>query len=168
MGDIRDQLQTLTGASLLASQISDAGGKAFVSMNATRTQIDLTEVVEFWRGVHVPTYGVPIPSSSKSATGDASNPAVLTPGSNETAYLTAMSISNGNASDLSTVTIAIGGATVYQGACPPSSSLVVIGFQGIEPGVLLVGGQPMTITQTGLSSASELSYVLAFSLAVQG
>lgn len=168
MGDVRDQLQTLTGASLLASQISDAGGKAFVSMNATKTQIDLTEVVNFWRGVHVPTYGVPIPSSSKSATGDASSPAVLTPGTNETAYLTAMSISNANGSDVSTVSISVGGALIFKTDCPPSSSVVVIGFQGINSGLMLVGGQPMTITQTGLSTASELSYVLSYSLAIQG
>ena len=167
MGTIRDQLQTLTGADLLASQISDAGGKAFVSMNASKTQIDLTEVVQFWQSIHVPTYGVPIPSSSKTVTGDASTPAVFTPAANETAYLTAMSVANGSGTDASTVTLSIGSAVVMQATIPPNTTQPLIGFQGLDPGILVVGGQNITITQTG-AAGGDLSYILSYSLAVQG
>jgi len=167
MGVIRDQLQTLTGAELLASQLSDAGGKVFVSTNAKATQMDLCAVVDFWRNVHAPSYGQPIPSSSKSATGDASNPAVFTPATNETAYLTAMSVSNGSGSDASEVVLSIGGAVVMQATVPPNGTQPLIGFQGLNPGILVVGGQPITLTQTG-ATASDVSYVLAYSLAVQG
>lgn len=168
MGTIRDQLQTLTGADLLASQISDAGGKAFVSMNATKTQLDLTEVVQFWQSIHVPTYGQPIPSSGKTVTGDcATSPVVLQPSANETAYLAGMSVTNGSGSDASTVSLTLGNATIMQATIPPNTTQPLIGFQGLNPGILLVGGQALGITQTG-ATASDVSFILAYSLAVQG
>ena len=167
MGVIRDQLQTLTGAELLASQLSTAGGQAFVSANAKPTQTDLADVVDFWRNVHAVAYGQPIPSSSKTVTGNASSPAVFTPASNETAYLTAMSVTNGSGTDASEVVLSIGGAVVMQAAVPPNTTQPFIGFQGLNPGILVVGGQAITLTQTG-ATASDVSYALAYSLAVQG
>ena len=166
MGDIRDQLQTLTGANLLASQISDAGGKAFVSMNASKTQVDLTEVVQFWRGIHVPTYGMVIPSSSKSVTFDDTNPTILQPAANETAYVNGLSVSNGNGTDTATVTVTIGGATVFVTDVPANGTAIVVGLNALQP-FLLAGGQPLAFTVTG-TTPGDVSGVCAYALTVQG
>jgi hypothetical protein len=166
MGDIRDQLQGLTGADVLASQLSAAGGKAFISTNAKATQQDLNDVVHFWRSVHAPSYGLPIPSSSKTATGNMTTPTVLTPGANESAYVVGYSITNGSGTDAADITVNIGGATVFQGNAAPNATLVIVGFQGLQP-FFLVGGQALTATQTG-GSAADLSFAVAYSLSVQG
>lgn len=166
MGDIRDQLQGLTGAEVLASQLSAAGGKAFLSNNAKATQEDLNAVVHFWRSVHAPSYGLPIPSSSKTATGDMTSSAVLTPGANESAYVVAYAITNGSGTDAADITVSIGGTTVFQGNAAPGATLVVVGFQGMNP-FFLVGGQALTATQQG-GSASDLTFSVSYSLSVQG
>ena len=164
MDEIRNQLQTLTGAEILGSQLSTVGGKVFT--NAEASQLDLVALTSWWRAIHAPTYGVPIPSSSKTATGTAASPTMLDPGVNETAYIAGVSLTNGSGSDASTATVTIGGAVVWVGVVAPSSTSTVVGFQGINP-FYLVGGQALGITQTG-ASASDISFTVAYSLAVQG
>jgi hypothetical protein len=164
MSEIRNQLQTLTGAEILSSQLSTVGGKVFT--NAEEAQTDLVSLTKWWRSIHAPTYGVPIPSSSKTATGTAAVPTMLDPAVNETAYVVGASLTNGSGSDASTATVTIGGAVVWVGTVAPSSSATVVGFQGISP-FYLVGGQALGITQTG-ASASDITFAVAYSLAVQG
>lgn len=168
MGDIRDQLQTLTGAELLASQLSAAGGKAFVSANATATQTDMNDVTNFWRSIHAPAYGMPIPGSAKESTGTDSSPVVLNLATNQTAYVTAMSVSNTSGTDASTVTITIGSATVFKQSVPPNETVVVVGAgSGAMQPFYLVDGLDVGITQSG-ATPGDVAYVLAYGLAVQG
>ena len=169
IADIRGQLQTLTGAELLASQLSAAGGKAFVSANAKTTQTDMNDVTEFWRSIHVPTYGNPIPNSGATvvSTIDA-NPVVLQVATNEVATLQAMILTNGNGANPATVTLTIDSVIFLQMDVPPSSTMVAIGFTGLEPGSMqAVGGQQIAANVSGVS-ASDLSYALSYCRTSQG
>lgn len=166
MGDIRDQLQTLTGASLKADQISAAGGKAFVSMNATRTQKDLTEVVAFWQGIHVPTYGMPIPGSGKTTTGSDSLPTVLSLNTNETAYVCGLSLINNNSTDTASVTISVGNASVWTGDIAAGASAIVVGAGQLQP-FFLVQGLNIDIAATG-TTPGDVAFTCAYGLSVQG
>ena len=168
MGDIRDQLQSLTGAELVASQLSAAGGKAFVSMNAKPTQMDLNDVTQFWQSVHVPSYGMPIAGSGKTATGTDSNPIALTLDTNQTAYITAMSVSNTNGTDAATVSITVGNAIAFIQSVPPNESVVVVGAgSGAMPPFYLVNGLDVGISATG-TTPGDVSFILAYGLSAQG
>ena len=169
MGDIRDQLQNLTGGELLASQLSTAGGKAFVSVNARGTQKDMVDVTTFWRSIHAPTYGNPIANSGTTVNGTVdSAPTVLQVPNNEVAMLQAMIFTNANASNPSTVTLTLDTVIILQMDVPPSTTMVAIGFQGLAPNsIQIVGGQQLGINQSGVSSA-EVSYALSYCLTSQG
>ena len=169
MGDIRDQLQNLTGAELLASQLSTAGGKAFVSMNAAATQKDMNDVTDFWRSIHAPTYGNPIANSgvTLNSTVDVA-PVVLQVPNNEVAMLQAMILTNADGANPSSVTLTIDSVIVLQMDVPPSTTMVAIGFQGLDPNsIQIVGGQQLGINQSGVAS-SAVSYALTYCLTSQG
>lgn len=166
LSEIRNQLQTLTGAEILASQLSDVGGKVFISMNAFDSQIDFNEMVRFWRSIHAPTYGLPIPGSSASVNGTDQTGTILDPSKNQTAYITALVIENTSGSDPANVTITIGGAQFYGGSVGPSEKVNVVGFGGQAP-FFLVAGQSMAISQTGVTPG-EVDFSLSYSLSVQG
>jgi len=167
VGDIRDQLQTLTGADLLASQLSSAGGKVFVSSNARATQNDLADVVAFWRAVHAPTFGCPIPSSSVLVSADDTTATMLQPSANQTAYVSNIQVENQGA-DLVTVNISVGGALAYSASIPGGENIPVIcGGEGKMFPFYLVGDQSLTVTATG-GSAGDIAYKVAYSLAIQG
>ena len=169
MGGVRDQLQTLTGSEVLASQLSDAGGKAFVSVNAKAMQLDLNDVVDFWRSIHVPTYGSPIASSSVLVNSNVdSDPVVLQVPSNEVVMLQAMIITNNDGANPSTVTLTLDAVMFFQMQVPPSTTVVAIGFQGIEPcSMMAVGGQQIAINQSG-ATASQVQYALTYCKTSQG
>jgi len=169
MGDIRDQLQNLTGADLLASQLSSAGGKAFVSVNALDTQLDMVAVTDFWRSIHAPTYGNPIANSGVLVSSNVdANPVVLQVPTNQVAYLQAMAISNQDPVNPATVTLTLSAVVMFQTSVPPSSTVVAIGFQGLDPGLQVVGGQQLGINQTGAASSADVQYQLAYCLTSQG
>lgn len=166
MGDIRDQLQTLTGANLQADQISEAGGKAFVSMNATRTQKDLTEVVSFWRGIHVPTYGIPIPGSGKTVTGTAATSTILSLATNQTAYINGLSFTNSSLTDPATVDVSVGNAFVWRGVIDPNGLDYCVGAAQLQP-FFLVEGLSITVEVSGVSP-DDVNFTCAYGLSVQG
>lgn len=166
MAAIRDQLQTLTGANLTASQISDAGGKAFVSANASKTQIDLTEVVAFWKSIHVPTYGMLIPGTGKTATG--SSVAILSPSSNETVYVNGLSLHNASAGDVATAKVYLQNALIFAGDIPPSDALVVVGASQTSGRPFhFTNGQDLTVVFSG-AGAGDASWIITYGLSVQG
>ena len=169
MGQIRDQLQNLTAAQLLPLQLSEAGGKVFVSQNARSTQTDLANVVQFWRDVHAPTYGLPIPSSgSSTVTQDTGDTLVdiLAPGANETQYVTALSITNADPLNSATVTIQLGDAIFANFDLAGSATKVIVGFTGLAP-FFLVKGVSFQMKQTG-ASTGVVSCDASFSLSIQG
>ena len=169
MGDIRDQLQSLTAAQILPSQLSDAGGKVFVSSNAIATQKDLKAVVEFWRDVHAPTYGLPIPSSGASKTVvDTADTlvTVLGPASNETAYVTALSLTNADPLNASTVTVKVGDAIFASLDVGGNASKVIIGYGGAST-IFLTKGQSLQIQQSG-ATTGQVSAIVSYSLSIQG
>jgi hypothetical protein len=166
MSEIRNQLQTLTGADILASQLSDVGGKVFT--NARKPQEDYLNLVRFWRAIHAPTYGLPIPGSGKSATGTNVSPTVLNPGTNETAYILGLSCTNDNTTDAATVTLTIGNAQVFTGtvAAGGTEVLTMVGAGALAP-FFLPAGVSLDIAAAGVNPG-DVSWTLGYGLAVQG
>ena len=165
MSDVRNQLQTLTGAEIVASQLSTVGGKIFT--NATSSQVDVKDLTGWWRSVHVPTYGQPIPGSGTTATGSGDSP-ILAPITNETALISALSLTNGNPTTPADVTVEIDGAIVAKVNVLPADSAVVIGA-GAEAlaSLILANGSTLSQTVSGVA-AGDVSFACAYSLIVQG
>ena len=143
--------------------MSQAGGKIFISSNALNAQSDMNAVVKVWQSVHAPTYGLPIPSSNQTITTDSS--ALLTPTSNESAYITALSFSNADAVNPGTVEVTVDGILMASVPVGPSEKSVIIGAgTGTSPPFFLVGGQALAWSSaTGTITAS-----MAYSLSIQG
>lgn len=165
MSDVRNQLQTLTGAEIVASQLSTVGGKIFT--NATSSQVDVKDLTGWWRSVHVPTYGQPIPGSGTTATGSGDSP-ILAPITNETALISALSLTNADPTTPADVSVEIDGAIVAKVSVLPSDSAVVIGA-GAEalPSLILANGSTLSQTVSGVA-AGDVSFACAYSLIVQG
>jgi len=140
-----------------------------VSMNAAATQKDMNDVTEFWRSIHAPTYGNPIANSGVTVNSTvAADPVILQVPTNEVAMLQAMILTNANGANPSTVTVTLDAVIILQMDVPPSSTMVAVGFQGLDPNsIQIVGGQQLGINQTGVGS-SEVSYALTYCLTSQG
>jgi len=165
MGTIRDQLQNLTGSALEAPQLATAGGRVYVSSNAKNAQTDLADVVRFWRGVHVPAYGQPIPGTATTNTGTGDSP-ILATSTNQTALINGLSLTNNNATTPADVNISIDGVIVAVVNVAPSSSAVVVGLAGMAPFMLV---EPQTLSQTVSGvAAGDVAFNVAYSLTVQG
>ena len=171
MGQIRDQLQNLTAADLIPSQLSSAGGKVFVSSNAVRAQQDLQAVVQFWRDVHAPTYGLPIPSTGKSDSAQDTESVfvnVLVPGANETLYLNAMSMTNADAINAADIEVKVGDALFASFTLNGGSTVVLIGYgDGASSALYLTNGQSLSFNQNG-ASANTVNLSVSHSKSVQG
>ena len=171
MGQIRDQLQNLTAADIIPSQLSSAGGKVFVSSNAIRAQNDLQAVVQFWRDVHAPTYGLPIPSTGKtdSATDtEAVFKDVLIPGANETLYLNSMSVVNADPLNAANIQVKVGGAIFASFTLNGASTVVLIGYgDGASSALYLTNGQTLSFNQNG-AGAGTVTVSVSHSKSVQG
>lgn len=165
MGTIRDQLQNLTGADLQATQLGTAGGRVFVSGNASRTQGDLHDVVMFWRNVHVPAYGQPIPGTATTNTGTGDTP-ILSTATNESAYINGLALINNNATTPADVSLSIDGVVVAVVNVAPSSTAVVVGMTGMDP-FMLVAPQVLSQTVSGVA-AGDVAFNVAYALTVQG
>lgn len=165
MSDVRNQLQTLTGAEIVASQLSTVGGKIFT--NATTSQVDVKDLTGWWRSVHVPTYGQPIPGSGTTTTGSGDSP-ILAPITNETALVVALSLTNADPTTPADVSVEIDGAIVAKVNVLPSDSAVVIGA-GAEAlsSLILANGSTLSQTVSGVA-AGDVSFACAYSLIVQG
>ena len=163
MSDVRNQLQTLTGAEIEAAQLSTVGGKVFT--NAIESQIDLRELASWWRSVHVPTYGQPIPGSgtTRSAVGDT---VLLGPSTNESAYVNAIDFTNADPALAATVELTIDGVSMGLTTVPALSTVSVVGVGGIAP-FMLANGQNMSQSITGVPAPSVTGQV-AYCLTVQG
>lgn len=171
MGQIRDQLQNLTAAELIPSQLSSAGGKVFVSANAVRAQQDLQAVVQFWRDVHAPTYGLPIPSTGKTDSVQDTESVfvdVLVPGANETLYLNAMSITNGDPINAADIQVKVGEALFASFTLNGGSNVVLIGYgDGASSALYLTNGQSLSFNQNG-AGANVVTLSVSHSKSVQG
>jgi len=166
MSDVRNQLQTLTGAEIEASQLSTVGGKVFT--NAEAAQIDVSALTSWWRAVHVPTYGQPIPGSefAVSVVGDVADVTVYAPSTNESAQITVFTITNNNATTPASPIILLGTQQAYYNpAIPPTETVQVIGI-GDNP-FLIVEGQSLKI-QVGGVPPSDVAVDVSGFLTVQG
>ena len=169
MGQIRDQLQNLTAAEITPGQWSSAGGKVFVSSNAVRAQNDLQSVVQFWRDVHAPTYGLPIPSSGKSVSEQDTEAVfkdLILPGTNETLYVNALSVTNADPLTAAVVTVKVGDATFGSLSVDAQSTTVFIGVGAASP-LFLTKGQTLSFNQAG-SGANTCTAIASYSLSIQG
>ncbi len=171
MGQIRDQLQNLTAADIIPSQLSSAGGKVFVSSNAVRAQQDLQAVVQFWRDVHAPTYGLPIPSTGKTDSEQDTEAVfkdVLTPGANETLYLNAMSVTNGDPINAADIQVKIGEAVFASFTLNGGLTVVLVGYgDGASSALYLTNGQSLSFNQNG-AGANQVVLSVSHSKSVQG
>lgn len=161
--EIRNQLQTLTGAVIEAPQLSQVGGKVFT--NAQDAQGDFNALTSWWRSIHAPTYGQPIPGTASAASGSGDSPMLAT-ATNQTALINALSLSNADPVNVADVSIEIDGAQVAAVQVPPSSTVPVVGLGGL-PSLFLVEPQVLSQTVTGVSG-SDLVFNLAYALVVQG
>lgn len=164
MSDIRNQLQTLTGADILASQLSSVGGKVFT--NAEDSQDDFKRLVDFWVSIHAPTNGQPIPGSAGSAAGSGDG-TMYAPDTNETALIQAIEISNPDpVNPITNVSVNITDGTnapcIFFGDIQANSAVCIIGFQGTVP-FDLVSGQELII-----GNATGANWSVAYALKVQG
>ena len=164
MSEIRNQLQTLQGSEITAAQLSTVGGKVFT--NAEDAQADLSSLIRWWRAIHVPTYGVPIPGSGKTATGSSVSPTILQPGANETAYVTGLSLINNNATDTATVSITNGNALVWTGDIVAGASAIVVGAAQLSP-FYLPNGLSIDLSASGVSPG-DVAWTLSYGLSAQG
>lgn len=166
MGVIRDQVQTQTLSSLTPQQTATAGGQVFVSANAIPAQRDLNDVVGTWQSVHVPTYGMPIPGTGSSTSGDDTTGVIYTAGTNEVAYVQQVQFTNTGADDV-TVIMKVGGVISYIASMSAGELAISINNNdGLSP-FYLAGGQTIEISRTG-GSAGDLSWALALCLSSQG
>jgi len=129
----------------------------------------MNDVTDFWRSIHVPTYGNAIPNSGTTVNSTvAADPVVLQVATNEVATLQAMILTNANGANPATVTLTLDAVMFLQMDIPPSTTMVAIGFQGIDPGTLdVVGGQQIGINASGVAT-SEVSYALTYCRRSQG
>jgi len=166
MPSVRDQLSSLTVAELTAEQLSQASGKVFLSSNALGDQMTADALTTTWRAVHTPSYGVPIPGSGKTVNG--SGGAILSPLTNETAYVNGLSLHNASPTDAATFTIYLGNAAFAQGSIASQSFVSIVGFgaEGTVP-FYLANGQALSVVFAG-TGAPDASFICSYSLAVQG
>lgn len=165
MGTIRDQLQNLTGSALEATQLATAGGRVYVSSNAKTAQTDLADVVRFWRGVHVPAYGQPIPGTATTNTGSGDSP-ILATATNQTAYINGLSLTNNDPTTPADVSLTIDGVLIAVVNVAPSSSAIAVGLSGLAP-FSLVEPQVLSQTVSGVA-AGDVAFNVAYALTVQG
>jgi hypothetical protein len=165
MNEIRNQLQTLTGAAIEASQLSQVGGKVFT--NAQDAQGDFLALTSWWMAIHAPTYGQPIPGSATTSSGSGDSP-ILAPVTNETALVVGLSLTNADLTTPAEVSVEIGGVIIAQVTVAPGASSVVIGA-GAEamPSLMLAEGHTLSQTVTGVA-AGDVSFNVAYALVVQG
>jgi len=163
MSDVRNQLQTLTGAEIEASQLSTVGGKVFT--NAQDAQVDLHALTSFWRAIHVPTYGQPIPGSAfkKTQLGDG---VLYAPATNESAYITGITVTNGDPVSAAGVTIDLGGVIIANLASVASLGFEIALGLGDQP-LMIAEGASLTVQVTGATPALVTVEAVGF-LVVQG
>ena len=165
MASIRDQISSLTVAALEPNQLSAVAGKVFMSANSAHDQQVAHDLTTTWRAVHAPTYGQAIPHSASSAN-NVGDVTILAPGTNETAYINGLSLTNADPVNPANVALAIDGALIGAIDVPPSSTVPVVGYGGINP-FMLTAGQQLDQSVTGVTPAL-LSFDLAYCLTVQG
>ena len=165
MSEIRNQVQNLTGAAITPQQLSTIGGKVFA--NAQDSQGDFDRLVKFWMSIHAPTFGVAIPGTGTNKTGSGDG-AILTPGTNETAHVVALSLVNGNGANPATVTLDVNGAKVAIVIIDPNGSAVAVGAGAqAMPSLDLAQGHILSMSVDGVS-ASAVSFAIAYSNLIQG
>jgi hypothetical protein len=165
MGQVREQLSSLTVAQLEGGQISSAGGKVFVSSNALTAQHETDAITKTWRAVHAPSYGLPIPNSATSASGSGDG-AIVTTASNQTVLINALSVTNSDIGSPAGVVIDIDGAIVANFEVLPTGTQTVVGFGGL-PSLTLTYPQVLSITVNGVTPAN-LAHDVAYCLLIQG
>ena len=165
MSEVRNQLQTLTGAAITSNQIGDVGGKVFT--NALESQADIISLVKWWRSIHLPTFGTPIPGSGTTKTGSGDG-VVIAPITNQTMLINALSLTNADAATPANVSLTIDGVQVADVVLDPSSTATAVGAgaQAI-PTLTLADGHTLSMVVSGVAS-SDVSFGVAYSLLVQG
>lgn len=165
MSEIRNQLQTLTGSAITSDQLGDVGGKVFT--NALDSQADLISLVKWWRSIHLPTFGTPIPGSATTKTGSGDGP-MLAPITNQTMLINALALTNADAANPAAVSLTIDGVQVAEVVIDPSATANAVGAgsQAI-PTLTLADGHTLSMAVSGVA-ASDVSFGVAYSLLVQG
>jgi len=131
MDEIRNQFKSQTLASLVASSIQTVGGRVFPDAPAVTDLEAFKAVVESWRGVHVPTYGQPIPQSGSTVNVTGPDTIVLASG-NEVKRVHAITLKNAGDSAPITVSLTQGTSPPVTlislpdgGVCPPQSTIII-------------------------------------------
>lgn len=94
--EFRRPFLTTTLDDLTAEIVKSSGGRIFVDNKEDKNLQDIHFLIEAWRGVHAPTYGVLIPNSSEVHTigGAGLDGAIFTPSPNVSYQWSACSVIN--------------------------------------------------------------------------
>lgn len=152
----RDELRNLLKSQDLntvnPSAFKQVGGSVFPDQQAAFSLADFGSIVDAFRSVHLPTYGSPIPQSSKNASvnGDGT---LLSVSGNEVAVVQAIQISTVGV-DPSECTVSVNGVVLtLASADPAQTSPVVLPYP-----LVVDSASPITITQ----SSSDLTLVCTY------
>lgn len=139
---IRDYFQTLNGATIEPSQLLQAGNDVYLNESAVPDGDTLHKIAEFYRAIHVTSYGQAIPNSFNTATHTSTATGELqavleTSTNNEVFQISALEIVN---SALGPVTVVLSCSSVgfTQEQIPPSTTSYV--SPSIYPQIVKGGG----------------------------
>lgn len=146
MDEIRNQFKSQTLASLVASSIQTVGGRVFPDAPAVTDLEAFKAVVESWRGVHVPTYGQPIPQSGSTVQTTGADTLISATG-NQVKRINAITLKNSGDSAPIVTTLTQGTSPPVSlialpdgGTCPPQSTIIINGpFYVDENTPIIVG-----------------------------
>ena len=121
--ELRDLLKSQNLDTVLASSFKQVGGAVFPDRKAASDLDDFVQVIQSYRGVHSPTFGVPIPMSGAVSTVDGTG-TLLAPSKTEVCLIEAISLNNSGAAPIE-VLIKIGDVGVTLVVSNPSADTPV-------------------------------------------
>lgn len=126
MSDLRNLLKGQSITATSADNLATIGGRVYLDGSAVAALNDLARIVSSWRGVHVPTYGAPIPGTGNVQSLEASAPNtwddVVVPTGQQVVAVQFAGIFNGDPGVAATVDVAI---TDADGTAYVAASLTV-------------------------------------------
>lgn len=143
MSSIREYFQTLNGATIEPSQLLQAGNDVFLNEGAIADGDTLHKLAEFYRAIHVTSYGQAIPNSfntaSHTTTATGELQAVLeTQTNNEVYQMSAVEVVNSNALAGVSVVLSVSSVGFTSEVIPPSTTTYI--NPAIYPQIVKGGG----------------------------
>lgn len=166
MDEIRNQFKSQTLDSLVAGSIQTVGGRVYPDAPATTDLDAFKAVVQSWQGVHVPTYGQPIPGTNSVTQGMGQGAVLAADTDNEVYRIDSIFLNNAGGAPLT--------AYMKLAACPINASMDGMNNAVLQPmGNALIMGPFFMDSQTALTvavtdgNANDLEWFVKWSKVVQ-